>query len=165
MILGSIPFHKKGLDLASASASDTLIALHVDPEAGLTRAEVDARRKEYGHNEVVERKGSPVLRFVKKFWGISAWMLELIMVLSAFLWEYSELIVVGGLLFINAVLAFLQESRAAGVVESLRRRLQVSTRVLREASWRVIPARELVPGDIVRMRPGDIIPADVKLLA
>ncbi len=165
MILGSIPFHKKGPDLASASAPDTLTALHVDPEAGLTRAEVDARRKEYGYNEVVERKGHPVLMFVKKFWGISAWMLELIMVLSAFLREYSDLIVVGGLLFINAVLAFLQESRAAGVVESLRRRLQVSARVLREASWQVIPARELVPGDIVRMRPGDIIPADVKLLA
>src|SRR5450755_2612046 len=65
---------------------------------------------------------------------------------------------------VNAVLSFMQEQRAAGVVETLRRRLQVSSRVRRDSNWQVIPARELVPGDIVRVRPGDIIPADVKLL-
>ena len=73
-------------------------------------------------------------------------------------------ILVGVLLVVNAVLSFMQEHRAAGVVETLRRRLQVSARVLREGIWQVIPARDLVPGDIVRVRPGDIIPADVKLL-
>jgi P-type E1-E2 ATPase len=91
-------------------------------------------------------------------------MLELIMVLSAVLKKFSDLAVVGALLVINAVLSFMQESRAAGVVEALRKRLQVSARVRRDSSWQVIPARELVPGDIVRVRPGDIIPADVKLL-
>jgi plasma-membrane proton-efflux P-type ATPase len=91
-------------------------------------------------------------------------MLELIMVLSAVLGKYPDLAVVGALLVINAVLSFMQESRAAGVVEALRKRLQVNARVRRDSSWQVIPARELVPGDIVRVRPGDIIPADVKLL-
>jgi H+-transporting ATPase len=91
-------------------------------------------------------------------------MLELIMVLSAVLGKYSDLAVVGALLVVNAVLSFMQEHRAAGVVETLRHRLQVSARVRRESSWQVIPARELVPGDIIRVRPGDIIPADVKLL-
>ena len=91
-------------------------------------------------------------------------MLELIMVLSAVLGNYSDLAVVGALLVVNAVLGFMQEHRAAGVVETLRRRLQVSARVRRDSSWQVIPARELVPGDIVRLRSGDIIPADVKLL-
>jgi H+-transporting ATPase len=61
-------------------------------------------------------------------------------------------------------LSFMQEHRAAGVVEALRKRLQVSARVRRDSSWQVIPARELVPGDIVRLRSGDIIPADVTLL-
>jgi plasma-membrane proton-efflux P-type ATPase len=102
--------------------------------------------------------------FLGKFWGLSAWMLELIMVLSAVLRKFSDLAVVGALLVVNAVLSFMQEHRAAGVVEALRRRLQVSARVRRDSSWQVIPARELVPGDIVRVRPGDIIPADVKLL-
>jgi len=164
MILSSIPSHKKGPDILSASAPDTVTALHVDPETGLTHAEVDVRRKEHGYNEVTEQKGRPLLKFLGKFWGVSAWMLELIMVLSAFLRKYSDLAVVSALLVVNAVLSFMQERRAAGVVETLRRRLQVSARVLRDANWQVIPARELVPGDIVRVRPGDIIPADVKLL-
>ncbi len=151
-------------DIASASVPDTLAALKVNPETGLTRAEVDSRRKENGYNEVAEQKGHPLRRFLRKFWGISAWMLELIMVLSAVLGKFSDFAVVGALLVINAVLSFMQERRAAGVVRALRRRLQVSARVRRDSNWQVIPARELVPGDIVRVRPGDIIPADVKLL-
>jgi H+-transporting ATPase len=150
--------------IASMSLSDTLAELHVNPVTGLTLAEVDARRKANGYNEVAEIKERPVLKFLQKFWGISAWMLELIMILSAVLGKYSDLVVVTALLVINAVLSFMQERRAAGVVEALRRRLQVSTRVRRDSSWQVVPARELVPGDIVRVRPGDIIPADVKLL-
>jgi plasma-membrane proton-efflux P-type ATPase len=150
--------------IVSASVPDTIAALHVNADTGLTRAEVDVRRKEHGYNEVAEHRGHPVLTFLGKFWGVSAWMLELIMVLSAVLRNYSDLAVVGALLVINAVVSYVQERRAARVVETLRRRLQVSARVLREANWQVIPARELVPDDVVRVRPGDIIPADVKLL-
>ena len=102
--------------------------------------------------------------FLGKFWGLSAWMLELIMVLSAVLGKFSDLAVVGALLAINAVMSFMQEHRAAGIVEVLKRRLQVSARVRRDSNWQVVPSRELVPGDIVRVRPGDIIPADVQLL-
>ena len=151
--------------ISSMPIPDTLEALHVKPDTGLSQVEVDTRRKAHGYNEVAERRGHPVLMFLGKFWGLSAWMLELIMVLSAVLGKVSDLAVVAALLVVNAVLSFMQEYRAAGVVEALRRRLQVSARVLREATWQVIPTRELVPGDIVRVRPGDIIPADVKLLA
>jgi plasma-membrane proton-efflux P-type ATPase len=158
------PADTKPPDIASASIPDTLALLKVNPETGLARAEVDVRRKQNGYNEVAETKGHPALKFIKKFWGISAWMLELIMVLSAVLGKYSDLVVVGALLVINAVLSFMQESRAAGVVAALRKRLQVNARVRRDSNWQVIPARELVPGDIVRVRPGDIIPADLKLL-
>jgi len=154
-----------GEDLAAASVPDTLARLNVSVETGLTVAEVNVRRKEHGYNEVAETKAHPVLMFLGKFWGLSAWMLELIMVLSAVLGKYSELAVVGALLVVNAVLGFMQEHRAAGVVEALRRRLRVSARVLRDARWQVIAARELVPGDIVRVRSGDVIPADVKLLS
>jgi plasma-membrane proton-efflux P-type ATPase len=151
-------------DIAAASVPDTLAALHVDPEAGLTPAEVDTRRAEHGYNEVAEKQGHPLLQLLRKFWGISAWMLELIMILSAVLGRYADLAVVGALLVINAGLSFVQEHRAAGVVAALRRRLQVNARVRRAASWQGVPARELVPGDIVRVRSGDIVPADVKLL-
>lgn len=151
-------------NLADLPISETLEKLNVTLETGLSRNEVEARQKEHGYNEVIEKKEHPIWAFFRKFWGISAWMLELIMILSAALGKYSDLIVVGALLIVNAVLSFMQEQRAAGVVEALRKRLQVSARVLRETSWQVVPSRELVPGDIVRLRTGDIIPADIKLL-
>ena len=135
----------------------------MDAATGLTRAEVEARRTQYGFNEIAEEKAHPLRQFLGKFWGVSAWMLELILVLSAVLRKYSDLIVVAALLVINAALSFLQERRAAGVVAALRQRLQVSARVLRDKTWQLRPARELVPDDVVRVRPGDIVPADVKL--
>lgn len=161
----SKPEPRKIPGIVAASVPETLAALRVNPDTGLTRAEVDTRRKEHGYNEVAETKEHPILRFLSKFWGLSAWMLELIMVLSAVLHKYSDLAVVSALLIVNAVLSFAQERRAAGVVDTLRKRLQVSARVRRDASWQVIPARELVPGDILRVRPGDIVPADTKLLS
>jgi P-type E1-E2 ATPase len=136
----------------------------VNPEVGLTSGEVERQRKQHGYNEVAEQSEHPILRFLGKFWGLSAWMLELIMLLSLFLRHYSDLAIVGGLLIVNAVLGFAQEQRAEGVMQTLRRRLQVNARVRRDAEWKVVPARELVPGDIVRVRPGDVVPADVKVL-
>ncbi len=151
-------------DIASATVSEALKILRVDPQEGLSEGEVRSRLEKHGYNEVIERKGRPVLKFLGKFWGVSAWMIELIIVLSAVLGKYSDLIIVSALLVLNAILSFMQESRAEGVVETLRRRLHVSSRVLRGSRWTVIPARELVPGDIVRVRPGDVVPADIKLI-
>jgi H+-transporting ATPase len=159
-----MPSTDKAPDIAAASIPDTLSTLRVNAAIGLTQADVGSRRQEHGYNEVAEQKGHPLREFLARFWGVSAWMLELIMLLSIFLRKYSDLAVVGALLVVNAVLGFMQERRAAGVVDALRKRLQVSARVLREAAWQLIPSRELVPGDIVRVRPGDIIPADIKLL-
>lgn len=159
------PSDAKHPEIATAPLSETLAMLSVNPDTGLNQAEVDVRRKAQGYNEVAVQKEHPVLIFLGKFWGMSAWMLELIMVLSVFLHKYSDLVIVSALLIINAVLSFVQERRAAGVVETLRKRLQISSRVLREGNWQVVPARELVPGDIIRMRAGDVIPADAKLLS
>ena len=130
----SKPANAKPPDIASASVPDTLAALHVNPDTGLTHAEVDTRRKEHGYNEVAEQKVHPVLTFLGQFWGLSAWMLEMIMVLSAVLRKYSDLAVVSALLVVNAVVSFMQERRAAGVVAALRRRLQVNARVRRDSN-------------------------------
>ncbi len=162
--LSSTPANTTAADIVVASVPDALTQLGVNPETGLARDEVDIRRREYGFNEVAEQQGHPVFMFLTKFWGLSAWMLELIMVLSWVLGKYSDLAVVSALLIINAGVSFFPERRAAGLVEALRRRLQVNARVLRDTRWQMVPARELVPGDIIRVRPGDIIPADVKLL-
>src|ERR1019366_1696873 len=134
-------------DVAAAPVPDSPAAPETNAEKGLTGAEVEALRKEHGWNEVTEKKAHPVVLFLGKFWSMSAWMLELIMVVSAVLKNWSDVEVVGALLVINAVLSFTQERRSAGVVEALRKRLQVSARVLRDATWKVVTARELVPGD------------------
>ena len=93
----SKPVNTKPPDIASASVPDTLAALKVNPDTGLAHAEVDVRRKEHGYNEVAEQKEHPVRTFLGKFWGLSAWMLELIVVLSAVLRRYPDLAVVSTL--------------------------------------------------------------------
>jgi len=146
------------------SAEEALRTLQVDPAAGLSEREAQARHAQHGYNEVPEVKPRPWRMFLKKFWGISAWMLELIIVLSWVLHRRSDVYVVSLLLCVNAILSFLEEQRASRTIDELRRELQISARVLRDAQWRILPARELVPGDIVRLRPGDLVPADAQLL-
>lgn len=145
--------------------ASTLAPTSVPPiePPGLTTAEAARLLAEHGPNEVLEQRRHPVRALLAKFWGLSAWMLEVIMVVSALLGKYEDLAIVGGLLVVNAVVSFVQDRRAAGVVEALRRRLQVNARVRRDGRWMLLPARELVPGDLVRVRTGDIVPADLTL--
>lgn len=150
--------------LSATSVEETLAALQVDTACGLTQAEVTARLRRHGPNEVPVQHAHPVVRFVAKFWGLSAWMLELIMLLSWVLRKEADLLIVGALLVVNAVISFLQEHRASAVLDTLRQRLQVNARVQRDGVWRLVPARSLVPGDIVRLRPGDFVPADVQVI-
>ena len=100
----------------------------MNPETGLTRADAAVRLKEHGYNEVAEQKRHPVLEFLARFWGLSAWMYELIMVLSIILQKFADLALVGALLVVNAVVSTAQKRRAAGVVETLRRQVRVSAR-------------------------------------
>ena len=130
---------------------------------GLVTAEASTRLAKDGPNEVPEKRSHPVLRFAKKFWGISAWLIELIAVLSFFLHKRADMWIAVGLLVVNAILSFFQEQRASAAVKALRRKLQVSARVLRDGTWTTVPARELVTGDVVRVRAGDFVPADVQL--
>jgi H+-transporting ATPase len=136
-----------------------------DVHAGLSIGEVEARRQQYGPNEVLEKKPHAVLTFLSKFWGLSAWMLEAIAALSWALHRYADLVIAAALLILNAAIAFVQERRAEGVVDTLRRRLQVNARVLRDRQWQVLPARDLVPDDVVRVRQGDVVPADIRVLS
>jgi hypothetical protein len=142
----------RGVELASASLEAVLAQLRVDRETGLRRAEVERRLRQEGPNEVPEPTAHPVRRFLGKFWGLSAWMLELILLLSWVLHKYVDLAIVSGLLLVNAVVSVLQEGRASRAVEALRARLRVMARVRRDGAWQPAPARELVPGDLVRLR-------------
>lgn len=150
-------------DLGQATAEDVVRRLGTDLAAGLTAAQAAERLRQYGPNTVAEPKRNPLAVFLGKFWGLSAWMIEAIIVLSWLLHRYSDLYIVTALLVVNAVLSFVQEQRAAGVVRALQERLHVNARVLHEGAWRVISGADLVPGDVVRIRAGDVSPADVKI--
>src|SRR5579871_663922 len=146
------------------SAADTLLALGTSPDTGLAGNEAAARLVREGANEVPEEKSHPFLRLARKFWGLSAWMLELIVALSLILGKTADFWIALALLVINALLSFLQEQRASSAVAALRHRLQISARVLRDGGWQALPARELVPGDVIRLRSGDFVPADAQIL-
>lgn len=130
---------------------------------GLSGAAARARFERDGANEVPEAPRHPLRRLAGKFWSLSAGMLELIAALSLFLHKHADFWIAVALLVVNAVLGFLQEQRASAALDALRRRLQVSARVLRDGTWTALPARELVAGDLVRVRAGDLVPADVML--
>lgn len=106
--------------------------LDARPDTGLTPGEVKKKLAEFGYNEVHEKKKSAVLSFLKRFWGLTAWMLELTIVLSYILGRSPDLIVIAALLIMNAVLGFAQEQQAEKAVEALKRKLSVRARVLRD---------------------------------
>ena len=137
--------------------------VRLEQGVGLSTAEAARRLAQYGRNEVPERKANPAVLFLRRFWGITPWMLELTAVLTLVLRKEIETLVVLGLLVFNAILGFTQEARANSALEQLKQRLQVNARVRRDGRWIVVQARELVPGDVVRLRAGDFVPADVKV--
>jgi H+-transporting ATPase len=107
-------FHGIAMDRGPISAAQAQQAAPgVNPDRGLTLAEVNTLRRKHGYNEVAEEKRHPAVAFLGKFWGVSAWMLGLIVILFAVLRDYSDVAVVSALLVANAVLNFMQERRAA----------------------------------------------------
>src|SRR5271157_2482261 len=154
---------EKTLDFREMTPENTINSLKSNLIRGLSSDEVATRLAQYGYNEIPEQKGNPLKMFASKFWGLTAWMLEIIIVLSFLLHNYPDLYIVTGLLVFNSILGFEEEQRASDAVESLKQKLQVNARVLRDGSWKNLSARELVPGDIIRTRSGDFVPADVKI--
>lgn len=135
----------------------------VTPGSGLTSQEVEARIREYGLNEVAEKRVRPISRFLKKFSGITPWMLEVTLLLEWILGKHLETAVILALLIFNAVLGFFQEERANAALELLKSKLRTRARVLRDGRWQVLPANELVPDDVVRVRAGDFASADIRI--
>ncbi|MEO1766848.1 plasma-membrane proton-efflux P-type ATPase [Thiobacter aerophilum] len=134
-----------------------------DRSRGLSTQEADARRARYGPNAVAEAKVPLWRQLLAKFWAPVPWMLEAVILLQLLLGRHVEAAVIAALLVFNAGVAFLQERRARDALALLRRQLHVTARVLRDAQWQRIAAEDLVPGDIVHVRAGDIVPADLLL--
>ena len=146
------------------TAASALLALGSSRERGLAATDAAARLAAEGPNDVPAEKSHPLLRFARKFWGLSAWLIELIALLSLFLHRDADLAVALALLVVNAILGFLEEEKASAAVAALRRKLDVTARVLRDGQWQALPARMLARGDVVRVRAGDFVPADVQVI-
>ena len=131
---------------------------------GLSSQEAKIRLQLYGKNSVEERKPNRLLIFIKKFWSPVPWMLEITIILQLVLHKYNEAVIIFILLVFNSALSFFQEERANKALSLLRKHLAIKARVLRDSCWQLVAAEELVPGDIVHLRMGDISPADIKLI-
>lgn len=132
--------------------------------AGLSQAEALRRLREYGSNEIKERKTNQILKFLTYFWGPIPWMIEVAVVLSAFARHWPDLVIILLLLLANGVIGFWEEHHAGSAIAALQAKLALKAQVKRDQEWTTLESRELVPGDVVHLRLGDIVPADARLL-
>ncbi len=157
------PTRKDSTDREKMSLDELRAELGVSFD-GLTQDEVRTRLDHFGCNELPEKKVNPLLKFLSYFWGPIPWMIEIAAILSIVVGHWSDFGIISTLLVANALIGFWEEYQAAGAIAALKKKLALRARVRRDGAWRTIAAREIVPGDVIRLRIGDIIPADAKLL-
>jgi H+-transporting ATPase len=142
---------------------------HVEPSVtvgsltGLTSSEAEKRLAQFGENALHEEPPHPFLKFLSYFWGPIPWMIEVAAVLSAVVQHWEDFAIIAVMLLLNAVVGFFEEHKADNAIAALKQRLAPTARVLRDGTWRDLPARLLVPGDAVLLKLGNIVPADVEL--
>ena len=131
---------------------------------GLTSAQARSRLQRYGPNEMAEQHRNPILVFLGYFWAPIPWMIEAALILSLAARHWTDAVIIAVLLVMNGMVAFAEEHQAANAIAALKQRLAASARALRDGAWVTVAVRELVPGDVVRVRLGDVIPADLRVL-
>lgn len=151
-------------DYKNISANDLIKKLNSNYDTGLSDSEVEKRINEYGYNQFKEQKQNFLLLFLSKFYGPVQLLLWLIIIISFILGHMRTFYIVIALLLFNAVVGFFEEYKADQSVASLKKMLSPNARVKRSNEWKIIETKELVPGDIIRLRLGDIIPADCKVI-
>jgi H+-transporting ATPase len=150
-------------DLKSLPLAEVEKKLGSSPD-GLSQAEAQKRLAQYGPNEIEEKKTNPFLTFLAYFWGPIPWMIEAAVILSAVARHWPDFFIILILLLANAVVGFWEERQAGNAIAALKAKLAIKARVKRDGKWVNPAARELVPGDVIRVRLGDIVPADARLL-
>jgi H+-transporting ATPase len=156
---------RQGTDeYARRPPAETLRACGVDAEQGLSESEARERLLRYGYNEIRERQEPLWHRLFRRFWGPIPWMIETAAILSGVVQKWDDFAIILVMLLINAVLDFMQEHRALDALQALKQELANEVMVRRDGEFKTVPARELVPGDIIRLRIGNVVPADVQLL-
>jgi H+-transporting ATPase len=131
---------------------------------GLKDEEAKRRLSQYGYNEISEAKTNPYLKFLSYFWGPIPWMIEVAAILSVLVHHWTDLVIIMVLLLMNSVVGFWEEYQAGNAIAALKKKLAIQAKVKRDGQWVMIPARELVPGDTIHCRMGDIVPADMRIV-
>ena len=137
---------------------------NTDTKTGLNDEEVKKRQTKYGLNELPEYKESLLHRIFRRFWGPIPWMIEVAGILSAMVHHWEDFSIIMIMLFVNAGLDFYQEHKALNAIEVLKNKLARKSLALRNGKWQEVDSKELVPGDIIKIKIGDIVPADLKLI-
>ncbi len=151
-------------DYNKIPVEEALRELGTDREKGLSEKEAERRLSGYGFNEIPEKEESVLHRILRRFWGPIPGMIEAAALLSAFVQKWDDFVIITILLFTNVFIDFWQESKALNVLKVLKEKLAKKAIVFREGNFKTIDARNLVPGDILKIRIGDLIPADIKLI-
>jgi H+-transporting ATPase len=131
---------------------------------GLTQIGAERLLQQVGYNELAEERSNPVLKFLSYLWGPIPWMIEVAALLSGLARHWEDLGIILTLLIVNAIVGFWEEYQAGNAIAALKEKLALNARVCRDGDWKSIPARQLVPGDLIRVRLGNIVPADAQLL-
>ncbi len=139
------------------------VDLATDLACGLTSEEAARRLAQFGPNALIEKKTTLLDRLMRYFWGPIPWMIEAAAVLSLVLRDWNDFAIITLMLLINAGVSYWQEAKAEDAIKVLQKQLAPEARVLRDGVWSTIVARELVPGDVVALKIGDVTPADLKL--
>ncbi|KAF9158939.1 hypothetical protein DFQ26_007089 [Actinomortierella ambigua] len=163
--VGNVEFeeiaHKEHVDEISPELE---ALLHTDPTTGLDDAEADRRRETFGRNELIEKKTHPLIKFLSYFTGAIAYLIEIAVICSAIVGDWADFGIILTLLIVNATIGFIEESKAESALDALKQTLALKTRCWRNGHLVEIDTADLVPGDVIVLRLGDIIPADGRLL-
>ena len=151
-------------DEAKKKTFEELFKKLASSKKGISSSEAQKRLQRYGPNEISEKKVNPIVKFLKYFWGPMPWLIEVAIILSAIIQHWEDLGIIATLLALNAVVGFWQEHKANNAIELLKEKLALKARVLRDGKWQETSAKELVPGDVIHIGSGDIIPADSKIM-
>jgi H+-transporting ATPase len=151
------------VELAKLPVDDTYRLLSTSGY-GLSEEEARRRISKLGFNELTEKRKSPLLDFLTRYWGPMPWLLELTMALSYVIGHYLEVVIVFALLTLNAIIGFHHTRSSLRALELLKKRLAIKAKVFRNGEWVVRDAREIVPGDIIEIGLGDLVPADAKIV-
>jgi H+-transporting ATPase len=149
-------------EIKKSSVEDLFSSLSTG-KTGINSHEAKNRLEEYGHNEIEEKKINPFRKLLGYFYGPIPFMIEAAAIISAIISHWEDFWIIISLLLTNGTVAFFQEHKADNAISLLKQKLSIRSRALRDGKWVELPSQEIVPGDVIRVRLGDIIPADAKL--